>query len=179
MVLRPFDCRSWARSRNKMVFVCRESYLSGGGRKKTIQEEILKSLLRDFCKSVRISCMSRCFCGMGEVPVVLGRKHLSQLEFLQLMPLNRLPEENVKLGGGFSLGGELAGGGLICVAGCFRWPFANCQQILDLLIIYICALSGHEEEAWFLPSHPGPGAGWRQWCSRSLLPFASFLTWHG
>jgi len=45
--------------------------------------------------------------------------------------------ENLNLGDRFSLGRSLAVGGLICVVGCFRWPFANCQQVLDLLKIYI------------------------------------------
>lgn len=60
-----------------MIFVAmRATYQEGG--KKPIQEEILKSLLRGFCKCVRI-CVSWCFCGMGDVPAVLGRKHVSQL----------------------------------------------------------------------------------------------------
>lgn len=90
------DCGTWARSWNEMMFVAVRATHRGQGR--NMQEEILKSLQRDFCKYIRISCMSWCFCGMGDVAVVLGRKGSSQLQFLQWMPLSDLPEWKFKPG---------------------------------------------------------------------------------
>lgn len=51
--------------------------------------------------------MSWCFCGMGDVPAILGRKHLSQLLFLQRIAMMGHRNENLNLGDELLLGRKL------------------------------------------------------------------------
>lgn len=86
--------------------------------------------------------MSWCFSGMGGVPVMLRRKHLSQ--FLQWMPVNEVLEWKLKPGR-WALLRKKAGSRWVWFVwlGCCRWLCANCQQILDLLknVHLFCALN--------------------------------------